>query len=390
MQRDVFPEFDREAIPEARSVERVERMCLEPRKLTEVDTTHALADAAFMRDEVGIDGALVAGIRAGKMAFLLIDTRDSSNYFMPFLLTTDDYRHGESSGYKGVYGHEVVTIGREHYQNRFHYDKMMSRDHFSVIYNEEAGKLFIRDEASTNGTYLTGFTPDANGQGVSVKGISDEMTLQVVAELEHERNYGDKDAEAPHGRHRNHPIIGRLSPSVRNGVYGTRSSEFVLVDDKSRLLKQVVNDFVATLPSHDDAVTLNTNLLLQKASFRVANVLRYDLDAVERLSEPHYGNKGLIDLSEYVEAGVGVCRHQALLAAHLIEEMIDRGYLAGQVGVERNYDREANGAHAWAVFKSEVSEDVIVDPANHFVGSRKKAQQEGRWRYVVANDDDKG
>lgn len=263
---------------------------------------------------------------------------------------------------------------------------MMSRDHFSVVYDEREDKLLVADEASTNGTYLTGFTPDIDR--LHAKGIKAEFTRQAVDELQYERNYGEKDAEAPHGRHRNHPIIGRRSPTVRNGVYGTRSSEFILVDDKSQLLKKTVADFMSTLPSHEEAATLNVEFLLKKVSFRVANILHYDLDETERISSPHYGNKGLIDLSEYVEAGVGVCRHQALLAAHLIEEVIDRGYLAGQAGVERNYDTEANGAHAWAVFKSDTIDDVIIDPANHFVGSRKKAQQEGRWRYIVANDDE--
>lgn len=378
--------FDWEYIPEAREVMQVERMRLKPGKLTEIDTHYALADAEMMRQETGIDGALVAGIRAGGLAFLVIDTRESSNYFTPFIIATEDYRHGMRPGYKGLYGEDPVTIGRNHYANRFHYDQQVSRDHFTLLYDEEADKLFVRDEHATNGTFLSAFTPDSDKKGH--RGIRDEMTRQVEEELERERNFGRRDPEAPHGRHRNHPIIGRRSRSVRNGVYGTRSSEFVLVDDKSQLLEKVVDDFMATLPSHDEAATLNTELLLKRVSFRVANILRYDLAETERLSEPHYGHRGLIDLSEYVEAGVGVCRHQALLAAHLIEEVIDRGYLTGEVGVERNYDIEANGAHAWAVFKSNTSKDVIVDPANNYVGSRERAQREERWRYIVAKDDD--
>jgi hypothetical protein len=263
---------------------------------------------------------------------------------------------------------------------------MMSRDHFSVIYDEKKDALFVKDEDSTNGTYLTGFTPD--GDREYAHGIYDGLTAAAVAEIEQGRNYGERDLGAPHGRYRNHPIIGRRSSSVRNGVYGTRSSEFVLVDDKSVLVKQVVDSFMSSLPSHEEAATLGVETILKKVSFRVANILRYDIKETERLSSPHYGQKGLIDLSEYIAAGVGVCRHQALLAAHLIEEVIDRGYLAGSVGVERNYDREANGAHAWAVYKSDTSDDLIVDPANHFVGSRKRAQKEGRWRYVVAQHDD--
>ena len=388
MLEQIRPYHNPEVIPESRKSERVERMLLDANKPTEIDTTKVMADASFLEKEIGVDGALVASVRAGETDFLLIDTRNSHKYFTPFLVISDDYEYGAPNGWKGVYPHTPVVIGRAHHKNRFPTDSMMSRDHFSILYDEESDRLLVKDEASMNGTYLTGFTPDVNKAYVK-KDIYDEFTVQALEDLERERNYGEKDSEAPHGRYRNHPIIGRRSRTVRNGVYGTRSSEFILVDDKSTLMKNIVDDFMATLPSHEEAATLNAEIILKKISFRVANILRYDLNETERISSPHYDHKGLIDLSEYVEAGVGVCRHQSLLAAHLIEEVIDKGYLAGQVGVERNYDREANGAHAWAVFKSETSGDMIVDPANHFVGSRRKAQDEGRWRYVVADDEDK-
>jgi hypothetical protein len=374
---------DGEVLPESRYVERLK---LEPKQIVEIDTRRTLLGKKDVQKEMGVDGAMVAGIRAADTAFLVIDTRDSNHYRTPFLITTDTYQHTSSVGYKGIWPNEHVVIGRRHHEGRFQYDSKVSRDHFSIFYDEQEDKLFVQDEASSNGTYLTGFTVDVDQAGQ--QGIRDEFTHHVVADVEYERNFGERDTKAPYGYYRNHPIIGRKSSSVRGGVYGTRSSEFIVIDDKSRLLKKVVDDFMETLPSGDDAETLSTMSILQRINFRVANVLRYDLERAERISEPHYGHKGLIDLSEYVEHGVGVCRHQALLAAHLIEEVIDKGYLKGRVGVERNHDLEANGAHAWAVYKSDTSEDVIVDPANHFVGSRKRAQKEGRWRYVVAQDDD--
>jgi hypothetical protein len=374
-----------EIFPDAEGFAYVERLKLEPKKEIEIDTTQSLLDVPEVQKEMGVQGRLIAGVRAGGMSFLLLDTRSTRQYQTPFLITTDTYEHNSTTGYKGIHPDEPVVIGRHHYVSRFQYDKKISRDHFSVTYSEGEDKLFIQDEGSVNGTLLTGYV--LSEKRTSQRDIHHEFTSRVVEDVEHGRSFGDRDSETPYGYYRNHPIIGRRSATVRGGVYGTRESEFIVVDDKSQLLKQTVDAFMGTLPSGEDAETLSTQMILNKITLRVANIMRYDLGQTERMSRPHYGNKGLIDLSEYVEQGVGVCRHQALLAAHLIEEVISRGYLAGRVGVERNHDLEANGAHAWAVYKSDTSADVIVDVAQSFVGSRKRAQQEGRWRYMVANDD---
>jgi hypothetical protein len=386
MSKEAIPHDGRENLPEAGRFEYVEGLELQPRKKVEIDTTQTLIDESKIYKEMGVHGRAVAGVQAGSMVFLVLDTRNTGQYETPFLITTSTYTHDSSTGYKGVYPATPVTLGRHHYEERFDYNSDVSRHHFVVTCSKDSDRLFIEDSGSAFGTRLTGFV--SAEEAAQQQGIRQDFTRYVVADIENERNYGEKSAESPHGVYRNHPIIGRRSPTMRNGVYGTQNSEFVLVDDKSRLLKFVVEDFMQTLPSGEDAVTLSPQMILKQIVRRVGNVMRYDLKETERLSSPHYDKKGMIDLSEYVERGVGVCRHQALLAALLIETVIERGYLTGRASVERNHDLEANGAHAWAVYKSDTAEDVIVDVAQNFVGSRKRAQQEGRWRYIVANEDD--
>jgi len=360
-------------------------MKLPENKAIEIDTTRVLLGKEGVQEAMGVDGAMVAGIRASDMSFLVIDTRESRYYSTPFLITADGYQNGSKVGFKGVHRDQPAMVGRSQ-NDRFSYSAYISANQFSVRYDDTADKLYIQDWGSTNGTYLTGFINNGNNQK-NVQGIEDKFTHFLVEDIEEKASYGDRTPDTPYGTHLNYAIIGRNSPSVRGGVYGTRSSEFVIVDDKSQALKKVVDDFMETLSKSPDAEAFSTMNLLKRINFRVANVLAYDLERVERLSEPHYDHKGLIGLSEYVERGVGVCRHQALLAAHLIEEVIDRGYLTGKASVERNHDLEANGAHAWAVYKSDAEDDIIVDAAQGFVGSRQKATEEGRWRYVVANDD---
>ena len=84
MRHELKPGFDYNSIPEAHAIERVERMRLKPGDLTEVDATHVIADADFVRNEIGVDGALVASVRAGKTDYLLIDTRKSTNTLCRF------------------------------------------------------------------------------------------------------------------------------------------------------------------------------------------------------------------------------------------------------------------------------------------------------------------
>lgn len=371
-----------EALPEAQYIE---RMKLAENKAVEIDTTQVLLGKEGVQEAMGVDGAMVAEIRASDMSFLVIDTRDSRYYSTPFLITTDGYQHGSKMGFKGVHREQPAIVGRSQ-NDRFSYSDYISANQFSVRYDDKADKLYIQDWGSTNGTYLTGFINEGKNEAKH-DGIRDEFTHFVVEDMEGKASYGDRTPDTPYGTHLNYAIIGRNSPSVRGGVYGTRSSEFVIVDDKSQALKKVVDGFMEALLKSPDVEAFSTMNLLKRINFRVANVLTYDLERVERISEPHYDHKGLIGLSEYIEQGVGVCRHQALLAAHLIEEVIDRGYLTGKASVERNHDLEANGAHAWAVYKSDTEDDIIVDAAQGFVGSRQKAREEGRWRYVVANDD---
>lgn len=102
--------FSQESLPEWRTAERVERMPLKPHKQTEVDTVHVMADAAFIEEQIGVDGALVASLRAGDTDFLLIDTRDSRKYFSPFLVISDDYYYGAPDGWKAVYANQPVRL----------------------------------------------------------------------------------------------------------------------------------------------------------------------------------------------------------------------------------------------------------------------------------------
>ncbi|MBH1956625.1 FHA domain-containing protein [Candidatus Saccharibacteria bacterium] len=355
-----------------------------------ISTDHYMATTNEMQESIGISAPLVCGIFAAGKEFAVLDTRNTPKVNTPLLLIDGEYsriKGTELGAFKGLRDNESVEIGRIKHTDRFKYPDTVSACHFSLRFDEKNEQLRVSDMDSTNGTFITGYiASEIQKQELVRSDFTRNFGRYAMEELE--SRYGDGDIDAPYGYYRNHPIIGRNSQSVRNGVYGTTSSEMVLVDDKSRAMRRVTDGFLDRLTGDDRnslTTTIGVSSVLRVAERYVANVMRYDLDAVDRISRPHYDDNGLIDLSEYIHNGVGVCRHQALLAAHFIEESIDRRIIAGSVGVERNHDLEVQGAHAWAVYRPPVGDAIIVDPAQHFVGTRKEAEKQRRWKYSLAN-----
>lgn len=331
---------------------------------------------------LGESALTIAGIRAGKDdEFLLLDTRRTERVYSPLLLVNGN----NPDQYKGVWPHTRLDIGRAHNPNRFEYSRYTSTNHFSLYFTDPNKGVVLRDNGSKNGTFLTGYVHENGRSLLRPKRFKASYTEFMNQEMQEDTGFGEKDPEAPYGYYNNHPIIGRESRSMRNGAYGSRGSEQIIIDDKSRQVRNIVNDQVARLTQMGESSTTGERALLKDVMVGVSEALRYDLPATEKLCEPHYGNKGMIMLSEFLDKGIGVCRHQAVLAALIMESAIENGLLYGQVSVERNQDIVARSGHAWAVFKSEYG-DIIVDSAQHFVGSREEAAKMNRWHYNVSDE----
>ena len=385
-----------ERLPELPESIRIDHERLRRGGSAEIDlAAPPLLDKESVYAHTGIDAPMIAGVQAGESAYTLYDTRQSRYVTTPFLITASDYRLGQETGYKGVRSQQELRIGRSYNSERFQKDPQMSREHFSVLYNAETGRLTVFDLNSRNGTYVSGRVVDdgdfERSQASDGRDVFAEYTVNVEEELARRRNYGRRDTESPYGYYHNYRIIGRNSQSVAGGVDGTPQSQFVVVDDKSETVREVVADFMERLGgSQRNPATVTPDKVLDFINRYTQKTLRYDLKGVDRLSSPHYGNQGLIELSEYIERGIGVCRHQALLSALLTEAAIKQGYLVGSVGVERNHDLAADGAHAWAVLRSDKTrdDDVIIDAAQNYVGSRLNARRDPhRWRYYLPVDD---
>lgn len=348
-----------------------------------------LATPTRTKAELGILAPTVAKISAGGHDFSIVDMRHIDEFAVttPLLIVDASYASLDPhKGRKGIWLGNAVTIGRDHHSDRFDYLRTVSREHFSVAFNGLT--LVVKNFAPTNPTLLTGdLIGSPNDRDDD--NILAHFSTQLREDVQNRFDFGPQDHEAPYGYYKNHPIIGRHTTSVKNGVYFTTqpNSEAVIVDDRSKALQRLRNELLAKYePWHEVRSAKGIEKVLKQINNLTRNVMPYSDRTSDRLSKPLYNGNKLIGLSEYVDARGGVCRHQCLLAAFLAESLIEKGILAGQVGVERNHDVDAHGAHAWAIFKTLDGQTIVIDPAQNYVGTKQQARKEGRWKYELPVD----
>lgn len=363
---------------------------LQPFEQVKIDLSSPLADDKEMDAKLDIDGKLVAIVEAGSKNFMIVDKR-GTGINRDFLITDDSFSKENKTGYKGVMEGKPVVVGRGHDRDRFDNPDEVSRDHFEVLYQD--GNLFIRNLVPKNKTFVTAyFVSNPHPENQNVKHIIDSSRTQAAQKRMLENpNFGEKDDTAPYGYYLNHPIIGRASQAVDGGVYlGGSAREAIVVDGKSAALKQIYESFESELKqTYANNETLPLGSILLKVMKRVQEVMPYDATKTDAISQNHYGDQ-LVGLSTYVNKQAGVCRHQGLLAAYLLENLIKDGHIAGSIGVERNTVEDMGGTHAWAVYKLQKDgqeQVIVVDPAQSFVGTKEQAEREGRWEYRLATND---
>lgn len=338
-----------------------------------------LANPSQTNSEVGISLPTVAKIQAAGHLFSVLDVRKSDSFSTPLVVVDASYKERGKTGYKGLRLDDPLVVGRSHHQDRFNYGLGVSRNHFSLAYSGLG--LIVANLKPSNKTLLSGDL-DFKHSNADQKGIVADFTKLAEEDMDRRHDAGPGDIESPHGYYKNHPIIGRKSLSVKNGVYFTVHSEAVVVDDKSKTMQQAKQGLLASLErKHGRQPTLSVETALKMVNDYTRKILPYNAKITDRLSQPLYEGNKLIGLSEYIQSGGGVCRHQCLVAAFLAESLVEKGILIGQVGVERNHDIDEHGAHAWAVFKTQSGQSIVIDPAQGFVGTKDQAHRERRWKY---------
>jgi hypothetical protein len=219
--------------------------------------------------------------------------------------------------------------------------------------------------------------------GTFIWGNELDMSKGIRIGPPHTSPYKDEDEIERTGLYASVPRIDRNSVSARGRIYDNYG-ELVFVDDDSKIMLDAQNYSMRRLRRVKRKPLIDQ---LQKISSLVGEILRYDLEAAESLFTDHYvgaQEEEPLKLSQYVEAGVGVCRHQCLLAALILERAIEKGILPiGEIRVERNENIKPNGdrgSHAWAIYRYK-GVDYVVDAAMKNVGEREAAGKRVGWRY---------
>lgn len=361
---------------------------LSPEEQVQIDLNAPMASSQEMNEKVGMPGSLVATVLVGGKDFMILDTRKTGSN-REFFIIDNTYTGQKEKGYKGITAGNPVTIGRRHHAERFTYPDTVSAKHFEVSFENES--LFIRNLKPTNRTRVTAnFIKQQEQEKAQLPGVVDSRTVRAQDRLKGYPNYGEEDEVAPYGYYMNHPVLGRESRTVSDGVYlGGSSREAIVVDSKSTILRDVyerlASEFRRALSGNE---TLEARSALLQVMRRVQDVMPYNGDRTDEISQRYKGDM-LVGLSTYVKEKAGVCRHQGLLAAFIIENLISDGFLPGSVGVERNTVEDRGGTHAWAIYKTSENgkqESVVVDPAQSFVGTKEQANKDGRWEYRLNSD----
>ena len=284
----------------------------------------------------------------------------------------------------------------------FNYALPVSRTHLSIQYlppktgngSFASGKIIITDEESTNGTFVA-CNPSLLEQKNNDEDKDNELkffradyTPRAVAINEFNLRYDETNDKYYTADSKE--VIDRNTNGVNGKVQLSSVRESIFVDSDSPAIREVYAQLKEQINEQERlGYKLDESRLLALAYVLTQDTLKYDGERTENICIPYYYQwNERLNLSKMVEAGVGVCRHQALLVASLIESLHNDGFLQGQVGVERNMNTMPGnefGGHQWASYRldDDHDNDIIIDPAQSYLGLRQHGHLEYAWDYSV-------
>jgi len=179
------------------------------------------------------------------------------------------------------------------------------------------------------------------------------------------------------------PIIGR-DRKINGGVYlGGNAREAIVVDDKKDItLNKIYQELINRRRRAQARGIAFKQGIIEEIWLLVDEVMPFDQEHVEDIESELPEPDSKIYLSAFINGGV--CRHQALLTAYLLERLSEEGVLRGKASVDRNYV-EGRGGHAWARYTNSAGDVFILDSAQDYIG-RLDEINENRWFYERPED----
>ena len=363
-----------------------ETVQLESNEAVLINQDSSVRDRHWVERAYGINGRVLAQVKAARKTFNLVDVREEPTFETDFLLFDDLYnpKDPDSRGCIGIRPGRVYFIGREYFNEEFQYNSHFSHNQFSIMQNDN-GELILQNSNPTNPTYLFRQIKPALRRR-NHYGSDGRRTSSAQERIENSPHYRPPDESAPYGYYYELPILGRYSPRINGGVYlGGTSREAIVVDGDSKILNQTYRSLKTGIKLVDffSRHGLPNVAILKMVERQTRRTMPYNAKRAEKLSRDYYNDR-LINLSTYALKGAAVCRHEALLAAFFIERLIDDRLMGGYAGIERNTQPDLGGTHAWATHTQRVQR--VVDPTNKFVGTKQEGRQKGLWEYGLNTD----
>ena len=241
-------------------------------------------------------------------------------------------------------------------------------------------------------------------------------TVNAVKRLEdsYPERFDPKDSKSPNGYYKDpsrqgerFPIIGR-DVFVEGGVYlGGGKREIILVPKKTtskakdtlgnfydtvharisrRMIHHLAAQFVKGLVGGKESQTnISEGKIVQDVFKMILEKMKYDENLVESIIRDR--EDSIIPLGEFLDKGAGVCRHQALLAAYVLQRLHKEPLLGEKVKISVDRNEGFGGAHAWVRVTLSNGEVMIIDPAQNYCGLLKEAGERTKgWSYERPED----
>lgn len=198
--------------------------------------------------------------------------------------------------------------------------------------------------------------------------------------------FEDKEQVTDEPVYQGRRVISRDKP-INGGVYlGGSAREAIVVDD-SRENSQLLQMYTSFLKDFEKIIAIDPDTLINERLKMLFEFVRekmpYNENNVNHINSQLKPDQK-VGLERFLGDG-GVCRHQGLFAAYLLEKLITEGKMSGQVSVDRNYV-PGLGGHGWARYTAANGEVYIIDAAQQYVGKLREIKPGIQWFYNRPNE----
>ncbi len=224
-----------------------------------------------------------------------------------------------------------------------------------------------------------------------------EYTTRTSA---HVRNSPEGSSEGgPYGSYMGRHVIGRDSRIVGGISMVAGYPILIVVEEEDGVLPRIYEEMAERIARGN---VRRLDALLAEVRSTVAQAIPYNYKAIKQicLRESPDGKERVLQLSLFVVERTGTCWHQGLMAAYLIEKLIEEGYIHGTVSTDRNMKRDRLNewveyavrgyvGHQWARYTTRNGVVYIVDEAQGYCGKLVDVplDKPGFWRDYFRPDD---